>query len=118
MVKVILKGFSDDPITGEETPFEEIYNGIPEACSNWAFGYKHSYLSDCSLIYDDTLKEVPDCITDRYYDRYYYGRYIFDEDGEEIGKVSWKFLHIQLYFGSTKDAQICHKKTGVLLKKR
>lgn len=117
MVKCILKGMSSDPITGEESSFQTQYNGIPAACSMWASGYKHGFLSDCSLFYEDSELEVPDAITDRFYDRYYYGRYIFDENGEEIGKKSWKFLHINLYFPfGTESPEICPNKTGVLIK--
>lgn len=119
MPKCILKGLcQSDAYSGEMKSFETLYNGIPEACSMWASGYKHGFLEDCSLFYDENGLEVPDRITDIYYDRYYYGRYIFDENGEEIGKRNWHFLHIELYFrGFGLDTEVCPKKTGILIKK-
>jgi hypothetical protein len=86
----------------------------------WARGYKHCFLEDCSLFYAENGLEVPVRITDRYYGRYYYGRYIFDENGEEIGKTNWKFLHIELYFpgASFMETQVCPRKTGILVKKK
>ena len=117
MTKCILKGNQSDPMTGEDTPFSTQYKGIPQACAMWASGYKHSFLSDCELFYEDSVIEVPSSITDRFYDRYYYGRYIFDENGEEIGKMNWKFLHVELYFPCSLSPQICPRKTGILIKK-
>jgi hypothetical protein len=119
-MKCILKGLSQtDPYSGEMKPFETEYAGIPEACAMWASGYKHCFLEDCSLFYSDTGKEVPDRITDKYYDRYYYGRYNFDENGEEVGTTRWTFLHLSLYFPTTEymSPQVTGKRTGVLIKK-
>lgn len=117
MTRCVLKGLSiSDSYSGEMHPFETIFNGIPEACSMWASGYKHCFLEHCQLFYENGM-EVPDKITDKFYDRYYYGRYLFDENGEEIGKKNWKFLHIQLFYRSHPDAQICPRKTGILIKK-
>lgn len=118
MVKCILKGLQEiDAYSGEMVPFETEYNGIPEAMSMYASGYKHGFLDDLTLLYADNRLEVPDRITDYLYNRYYYGRYIFDENGEECGKKSWKFLHVQLYFGGYENPEVCPKKTGVLVKK-
>lgn len=118
MVKCILKGLHEkDAYSGETEPFESEYNGIPEACAMWASGYKHCFLWDCSLHYSDSGLEVSDIITDTYYDRYYYGRYVFDDNGEEIGKTQWSFVHLSLYFGGYDSPQVSNRKTGVLLKK-
>lgn len=119
MVKCILKGMSSsDPYSGEMARFETLYSGIPEACSMWASGCKNCVLEDVSLFYEDGT-EVPSKITDKYCDRYYYGRYIFDQNGEEIGKKNWKFLHIELYFPKTPTmpTEVCPRKTGILIKK-
>lgn len=119
MVKCILKGLQGIDDSGETQSFETIYNGIPEACSMWASGYKHCFLYECSLFYFDSGIEVPDSITDEYYDRYYYGRFIFDENGEECGRKSWQFTHVELYFPfGTMPTEVCPRKTGVLLKKK
>src|SRR5262245_13131968 len=115
MVKCILRAQYDD---GDEY-HETLYNGIPEAMSIWASGYKHEFLFDASLMYADSRQEIPDKVTDMYYNRYYYGRFIFDENGEEIGRKSWSFVHLDLYFPPTSymKVQVIPKKTGVLIKK-
>lgn len=118
-MKVVLKGLKQiDGYSGEMTYFETEYNGIPEACAMWAFGYKHCFLEDCHLFYAENGCEVPDIITDKYYDRYYYGRYLFDENGEEIGRQSWNILHIQLFYPSfnPENPQICQRKSAILIK--
>lgn len=118
MVKCILKGLSQsDPYSGKMQSFETVYNGIPEACSMWASGYKHCFLEECHLYYENGL-EVPDRITDYYYDRYYYGRFIFDENGEEIGHSKWTFVHLSIYYPSFSSSppQVNAKKVGILNK--
>lgn len=95
MVKCILKGLCQkDAYSGEMEPFESIYNGIPEAMSMWASGCKHGFLEDLSLWYENGI-QVSERITDKYYDRYYYGRFIFDENGEEAGRKYWSFVYLK-----------------------
>jgi hypothetical protein len=120
-MKVILKCLSQvDPYTGEMAPRENEYNGIPEACAMWASGYKHAFLEDCHLYYADSGLEVPDRITDKYYDRYYYGRYIFDQNGEEIGKTDWKVLYLKLFYRSYDplNPDVSPKMSAILIKER
>lgn len=118
MGKVILRAKREvDSYSGEMKWSDVEYNGIPEACYMWAAGYKHCFLAECSLWDKETGLEIPDRITDYYYDRYYYGRFIFDENGEEIGRLNWKFVHLSLYFGMSDAPQITPRKTGVLVKK-
>lgn len=119
-MRVIMKGLSQsDLYSGEMKYFETEYNSIPEACYMWASGYKHCFLEDVHLFYYENGLEVPDSITDKYYDRYYYGRYYFNENGEEIGKRSWTILHVQLFYTSydPENPEVCPKKSAILLKK-
>lgn len=117
MTKCILKGKSDDDESGYMKEFSTEYSGIPEACAMWASGYKHGFLYDCKLYYENG-NEVPEEITDMFYNRYYYGRYIFDQNGEEVGRRSWSFVHIELFIGGYKQPEICPRKCGILMKEK
>nr|CAB4126406.1 hypothetical protein UFOVP88_46 [uncultured Caudovirales phage] len=122
MVKCILKGLQlKDVYSGEMEEFETEYNGIPEACAMWASGCKHCFLEDVSLWYSENGLEVPHRITNKYYDRYYYSRYIFDENGEEVGRNIWHFVNLDLYWSKIfhpDQPEVCVKKFGILVKKR
>lgn len=118
MGKVILRcKHQTDPYSGEMEWGDTEYNGIPEACSMWASGYKHGFLEECSLWDKETGLEIPDRITDKFYDRYYYGRYVFDDNGEEVGHSRWTFVHFSLYFGGYGEPQVNPKKTGILVRR-